>query len=192
MTEIANKKQEIKELINSDKFKIEIEKALPKACSPERFLRVSLTAFNQNPKLFSCTKESLFQAMLDLSSVGLEPDNRHAYLIPYKNQCTLQIGYKGLLLMLRRNGVSVDSKIVCENDSFEVEEDDGEGNTKVKHAVPYGKNRGDIICVYSRANWIESDTKFLSYEFMTVKRLLNVTPRSCRCHLKTRQSLTLK
>jgi len=165
--ELTNQKQEIKSLLESEKFQEEIAKAMPKFCDPVRFLRIATTAFNQQPKLYGCTKMSLFQCMLDLSSVGLEPDGRHAYLIPFKDQCTLQIGYKGLLAMLRRNGVSMDAKLVHENDSFLVEEDDGQGNTKVSHSVAYGKPRGEMICVYTRATWVESGTNFLSYEFMT-------------------------
>ena len=144
---LATQKTEIRSLMDSDEFREQIAKAIPAHLTPDRFLRVALTAMNRNPKLFQCTRESLFQCMLDCSAVGLEPDGRHAHLIPYGKDCTLIIDYKGLLAMARRNGVSADAKVVREADAFTVREDDGTGQTTVEHSVDYRKPRGELVCV---------------------------------------------
>lgn len=60
------------------------------------------------------------QCLLDLSAMGLEPDNQRAYLIPYKDVCTLIVSYKGLVELMRRAGdvASIHADIVCDNDEF--------------------------------------------------------------------------
>ena len=176
--ELTKKRIEIRELMDGEQFREQIAKAMPAHCTPDRFLRVALTALNRTPKLYQCTRESLFQCMLDLSSVGLEPDGRHAHLIPYGSDCTLVIDYKGLLAMARRNGVSADAKVVREADQFTVREDDGQGNTKVDHIVDYTKDRGQLVCVYSRASWADEGERVTSYEFMTRDEVEAIRGRS--------------
>ena len=177
-TSLTTQKTEIRALMDSDEFREQIAKAIPAHLTPDRFLRVALTAMNRNPKLFQCTRESLFQCMLDCSAVGLEPDGRHAHLIPYGKDCTLIIDYKGLLAMARRNGVSADAKVVREADAFTVREDDGTGQTTVEHSVAYRKPRGELVCVYSRASWAEGDQRVTSYEVMTREEIDAIRGRS--------------
>jgi creatinine amidohydrolase/Fe(II)-dependent formamide hydrolase-like protein len=78
-----SKEQGIREIIDGDYFKHQVKKLLPKTMTPDRFVRVALNALMKTPKLMECSKESLLKCMLDLSSTGLEPDGRHAHLIPY-------------------------------------------------------------------------------------------------------------
>ena len=72
--------------------------------TPDRFIRIALTALTRTPKLTTCDHGSFFQALLDLSQLGLEPDGRRAHLIPFRNnkrncvECQLIIDYKGLAL----------------------------------------------------------------------------------------------
>ena len=168
-TEIAKKKdtRTIKELLQSDEFAEQVAKAAPTYLTPERLIRVAETTMKRTPELENCTQATLFRCILDCASAGIEPDGQHAYLIPFKNECTLIISYKGLLALARRNGVNATSKVVRENDLFEVIEDDGTGSTQVKHQVDYTKPRGDLVCVYSRAKWSQDGFDFLDYEVMT-------------------------
>lgn len=93
-----------RELIQSDGYKNQIAQALPKGLDSQRMVRVILTAFNRTPKLLDCTKESLWQAVLDCSALGLFPDALgRAYLVPYKGECKLIIGYKGLIDLAYRS-----------------------------------------------------------------------------------------
>jgi recombination protein RecT len=100
----------IKDLLKGDDLKRAIAAALPKHMSPDRFIRVALTATMRNPDLLMCTQTSFFRCLLDLSAYGLEPDGRRAHLIPFKNnktrvlECTLIIDYKGLADLVRRSG----------------------------------------------------------------------------------------
>ena len=123
-------------------------KALPKHLSPERFCRVAITALTRTPKLADCTQESLMKCLLDLSAFGLEPDGRRAHLIPYKDQCTLVIDWKGLAELAMRSGIiaKLHADIVCENDVFEFNL--GEITC---HKIDFRKPRGEVYAAYALA-----------------------------------------
>src|SRR5574344_1528616 len=77
----------------------EIKNALPAYLPVEKFIRTALTAINSNPKLASCSQESLLAAIMNSAQLGLEFNTPlgEAYLIPYGNRVNFQLGYQGLL-----------------------------------------------------------------------------------------------
>ena len=78
----TDKPKTLKGWISSDAMKEQFALSLPKHLSPERFARIAITALTRTPKLQQCSKESVMKCLLDLSAIGLEPDGRHAHLIP--------------------------------------------------------------------------------------------------------------
>jgi recombination protein RecT len=137
----------VREWIATDSFKEQVALSLPKHLTPDRFTRIALTAFNRTPKLGNCTKESVFQCLLDLSALGLEPDGRRAHLIPYGDKCQLIIDYKGIVDLVRRSGevAYIHADVVCEHDEFDYAFGTG---AFLKHK-PNLKKRGAPKCVYS-------------------------------------------
>ena len=113
----------IKDHIRS--MKGEIARALPSTLTPERFERMVLSALSANPKLAQCTSASFLGAMMTAAQLGLEPNTPlgQAYIIPYGNKATFQLGYKGLLDLAYRSGeISVVyAQTVYENDIFHYE-----------------------------------------------------------------------
>lgn len=104
-------------------YKGEIARALPRHLNPDTMARVALTCFRMNPKLADCQPASVFAAVIQASQLGLRPGLMgECYLIPYKDQCTLQIGYQGLLELVRRSGLvdSIGAYLVHERDVYEV------------------------------------------------------------------------
>jgi len=101
----------------------EIARAVPKHIDPERLVRVALTACVQNPALLNCTRESLMQATLQSASLGLMPDGvmGQAYLLPYGDKATFQIGYQGLIELAYRTDriAGIIADVVHEKDKFE-------------------------------------------------------------------------
>ena len=108
----------VKGWIESTAFRDQVARALPKHLTPDRFLRVALTALLKTPKLATCTPESVTQCLLSCSQMGLEPDGRRAHLIPYGNACTLIIDYKGIVELAMRSGLvaNLHADTVCENE----------------------------------------------------------------------------
>lgn len=143
-TELAT----LKKTLSSETMREQFAKALPRHLSPERFCRIAITALTRTPKLAECTQESLMKCLLDLSAFGLEPDGRRAHLIPYKDQCTLVIDWKGLAELALRSGViaKLHADIVCTNDTFVY--DMGE---VTQHGINWQKPRGEMYAAYAMA-----------------------------------------
>ena len=146
---------DIRTLIASDRFKEQCAAALPKHLTADRFARVALTALTRNPKLQDCTRESLLRCLMDCSALGIEPDGRRAHLIPYKDQCTLIIDYKGLIELVRRSGdvAAIRAETVCENDGFDWE------NGNITHRIDWRKSRGEVQAVYAEARLASGETQ---------------------------------
>ena len=171
-------KKTIKDLLNSEEFKQQIANALPKHLTPERFARVALTAINRTPKLAECTQTSLFQCLLDLSAMGLEPDGRRAHLIPFRNNrtntttCTLLLDYKGIVELAQRSGVisNIHADSVCENDEFEYDR-----GVVVKHKIDFKKDRGEAYAYYCIVRFKDGTEKA---EVMSVEDVEAIRRRS--------------
>ncbi len=120
-------RKDVKSLLEGPAFRAEIAKVLPKHLTPERMIRVAITATMKTPKLLQCTADSLTKCLLDCSALGLEPDGRRAHLIPFEDKragttiCTLIIDYKGLVELAMRSGLvsHLYADVVREGDLFE-------------------------------------------------------------------------
>jgi len=137
-----------------------------------------------NPDIQNCDLKSLTKAVLNCAKFQLYPDGHYAHILTrnqkgstYK-QAQLIIDYKGLLELLRRNGVTAEAKLVCENDDIEVTEDDGKGRTKIVHRINYKQPRGEVIFVYSRAVFQRDEERVISYDIMTLDEINAIRSRS--------------
>lgn len=134
-------------------MKPQIEAALPKVITAERFTRMALTAVSSNPKLADCTPKSFMGALMQAAQLGLEPNTPlgQAYLIPYRNKGVMEVqyqtGYKGLIELAHRSGQfkNIEAHTVFKNDTFEYEYG---LEPKLVHK-PALKDRGGIIAFYA-------------------------------------------
>ena len=103
------------------KHKSQLELALPKHLNADRMVRLSLTAFSQNPALQSCDPKTIFGSIIVASQLGLEIGvNGQGYLVPYKDKCTFVPGWKGLVDLANRGGrCTVWAGAVYEGDDFD-------------------------------------------------------------------------
>ncbi|AOA57553.1 recombinase RecT [Acinetobacter larvae] len=103
------------------KHKSQLEMALPKHLNADRMVRLTLTAFSQNPALQKCDPVSIFGSIITASQLGLEPGvNGQGYLIPYGKKCNFVPGWKGLVDLANRGGrSSVWTGAVYEGDDFD-------------------------------------------------------------------------
>lgn len=154
--ELAKAPKDMISMLNSDTMQKQFAAALPTHLSPERYCRIATTALRKNPALQKCSQESVFKCLLDLSSVGLEPDGRNAHLIPFKNECTLIIDYKGLVQLVKKSGEvnKIHADVVCEEDHFIFNK--GEVTT---HQVDYKKERGEAYAAYAEVTYKDGSTQ---------------------------------
>lgn len=134
-----------------EKIKESWEVVLPSVCTPDRFARVALSCLRKNEKLVQAiqTKEgqiSVAQAFMQCAELGIEPDGRRAYLIPYKNDVQLIIDYKGIAELAMRSGYvsNIHADKVCENDDFVY----NMGNIE-KHIINFKEERGKPYAYYA-------------------------------------------
>ena len=95
--------------------------ALPKHMSVDRIMRIALTAFRRNDALQKCNPVSVLSAVVQASQLGLEiGQNGEAFLVPFKAECQLVPGYKGLMKLVLQTGhvVEIYAQEVRENDLF--------------------------------------------------------------------------
>lgn len=102
----------------------EIGKAIRGNISAELLIRATLTYAQKNPKIFECSRESVAKCLMDCASLGLLPDGTlgTAYLVPYGSQCTLIIGYRGMIELARRSDklTQIEARVVREGDVFKL------------------------------------------------------------------------
>ena len=103
--ELVRKVDQIRDLMKTPELMGKLYEGLPRHLSPDRMTSLVLGCLRKTPKLLSCTQTSLFSAIAQASTLGLEMDGTlgQAYLVPYGSECTLIVGYKGLLSLMRRS-----------------------------------------------------------------------------------------
>jgi recombination protein RecT len=128
----------------------EIARALPKHLDADRIARLALTLVRKDRNLAACTPESFAGALLTAAALGLEPGvNGEAYLVAYKGECTLIVGYQGYAKLFYQSPLArnIDAHAVYEHDDFDYEY----GLTPRLHHKPARGNRGDVIAYYAAA-----------------------------------------
>lgn len=114
----------IKTFIESRKDALAV--LIPKHLSADRLMKVALNSIHKTPLLQECTPSSLLGCVITAAELGLEPGGAlgHAYLVPFKEQCTLIIGYRGFVDLMRRSGQlsTIRAVVVRERDEFTIKE----------------------------------------------------------------------
>jgi len=141
-----------------ERGKSEFALVLPDHMTPERMVRIAITACTFNPKLLDCTPESVGLALLTASQTGLEPDGYHAHLIPYGKVCQFQPDYKGLIQLALDNDVVIDAAAVYEKDSFSYQLGT---QPRIDHVPTEEEDRGALRCAYAVAQFKNGRTKFV-------------------------------
>lgn len=155
----------IRDHLNSEGMKNHLKMALPKHVTPDRMVRVALTAMTNTPKLAECDQASFFKALFQCSQWGLEPDGRRAHLIPFENkrkgivECQLIIDYKGLAELAYRSGIvkSINAMEVRDGDIFEY--DCGRVTKHVPHFLRRDPGKpaksGEVYAYYAAAEMLD-------------------------------------
>jgi recombination protein RecT len=102
---------------------------LPPNYSPQNAMKSAELIIRQTvdrhgtPALLSCTKESIYNALLDMVVQGLNPGKKQCYFIAYGNQLLLQRSYMGTVAVAKRLGgiKDVHANVVYLDDDFEYE-----------------------------------------------------------------------
>jgi recombination protein RecT len=132
----------------------QFDAALPDHIPVARFVRVVMTAIQNNPELLECDRRSLFNAAMKAAQDGCIADGREGAIVvrfdhkvQSKKSANWQIMIAGIRKKARNSGeiATWDVEEVHENDDFEYESGD---NPFIRHK-PALSNRGKMIACYS-------------------------------------------
>lgn len=123
--------------------------------SEETFVAQIANACRATPALWGCEPETVLGSALRAAQLGLAPNDARnlAWIVPYGNQATFQLGYGGIMELARRAvpGLRFDGRPVYPNDEFDI--DYGKAEPLVhRPAIALRQPRGgDAYAWYVRA-----------------------------------------
>lgn len=176
MSQIATRSpSQFEQWVNNPGTLAQFKSALPSHFDPERMARLALTQFRTVPGLSECNPASIMACVMSAAQLGLEPGVLGScYLIPRKGQCTLLIGYQGLLDLIRRSGLvkSIACRVVYESDKFEV---DYGGGRPFEHKPDLRRTTNAILGFYCHAVLTSGEEQF---EWMPLSEVQAIARRS--------------
>lgn len=165
-----------------------IEKAMTEAGftveKVKQEISFALQHINKSAQLQKCTQQSLLQAVLNVSNIGLSlnPAAKETYLIPRWNSLSKQMeasldpSYVGLVKLLTDAGSvrSMLCNLVYENDVFEV--DLANNVNPVTHRPQLSRSKqGKIVAVYALATLTDGSRQV---EYMSDEEVKEIRERS--------------
>ncbi|HEX7098931.1 MAG TPA: recombinase RecT [Acidimicrobiia bacterium] len=128
---------------------------------PQRFARIALTSLRTTKGLLECSEVSILGAIVSAAQLGLEPGGPlgHAYLVPFKKECQLIIGYQGMIQLALRSGMvsEIQGRVVHDGDHFEYEY----GTNQYLRHVPAAAAKPEITHAYAHARLVTGGSPFV-------------------------------
>lgn len=155
MSEIAQRNTEdrtpVQKLITglrSDAFAAQLEAALPPTVTPARFVRVAVTALQNQPTLAEANPDSILQAFMRCAQDGLMPDGKEAAIVKRGQSASYMPMIGGFRKISADHGWTLRTRVAYANDDFAYSEE-----PPAIHHVPVrpGEDRGDLIAAYAIA-----------------------------------------
>jgi len=165
----------VRKMLESPKIMDQVKRALPVHMPPERIIRVAVSAVQKNPRLLDCSEGSLVRSIIEAAELGLEVNTNlgQAYIIPYGQEATLQVGYRGFITLAHRSGkiANLQAEVVYSNDQFEIQL----GTRRGLFHQPAKTNRGEPIGAYATVFYRDGSTDF---EYMSSDEIGAIKLRS--------------
>jgi recombination protein RecT len=149
-----------------EKARPQIAAALPRHLTPERMIRLALTAYSKTPDLQECDPLSILGCVVQASQLGLEIDGilGHCYMVPFWNykkkrkEAQFICGYKGFIALAKRSGLveRFSSHVVHSGDDFTCTFGTDQG---LWHK-PALAERGEPVAVYAQIKTRGEDLDF--------------------------------
>jgi len=149
---------------------------LPQGQSVDRLIRGFLLLAADNPKLYECTWTSILHTVTEAAALGLDFSRTlgQAYPVPYGKQCTLIVGYRGLIGLARRSGdvMAVWARNVYAGETFQIVQGTEE---RIQHEPRVTGDRGAYLGSYAVA---VMDGGHRQFEWMTDDEIETIRHRS--------------
>ena len=131
--------------------KPEIAKLLPAGVTVDYFERIVRTEVRRTPLLAECDPQSFLGAVMHAAQLGLDPGPLGLiYLVPFKREVTLIVGYRGYVELAYRTGLvkDVTAELVYDGDGFRVVKGT---SPKIEHTDDGPPGEREIVAAYAVA-----------------------------------------
>lgn len=154
----------LKEMLKTDNVQDQIKTAL--GARAGQFTASILTAVNADSKLRNCDPSTIVVSAMKAAALDLpiEPALGFAYLVPYKNQATFMVGWRGLVQMALRTGQYKHLNVTEVFQGEIIEENRITGEASIA-----GQRTGDDVIAY--IGYLELVTGFRAFVVMTVEEI---------------------
>jgi recombination protein RecT len=159
--------------------------ALPPQIPPAHFIRVVMTAVQNNPKLLKCDRGSFFNACMKCAQDGLLPDGREAALVPFADDpdggggrsdlCQYMPMIQGIRKKVMNSKMLKDwnVQVVQEGDQFDYQLGD---NPSILHKpAKHGGRTRPVLFAYSIATY---NNNAKSREVMNIDQIKDIQSKS--------------
>jgi recombination protein RecT len=163
--------QRVAALLETEEAKTKLAQALSGLnVTPERFTRTALAALAASPYVVErCSAGSIVAAILRAATLRLELDPAlgQAYIVPRRDQATLQIGARGWVDLAYRTGklIAIDVGDICENDTVYYVRGT---SPRLEVRPPIGRPRGKPVAYYCAAQWRDGGS---TVEVMSIEEI---------------------
>jgi recombination protein RecT len=144
---------------------------------PDLFVRSVMMAMRQTPALVECSPQSIIIAVAQACAMGLPPNTPLglSYLVPFKGQCQLIPGYKGLIRLAIQSGevTSIRARVIYEGQPYSVKYGTKEDVDHDPINVEFSDDK--IVAVYAIAKLPNGEREF---EFMYKSEIDKIRARS--------------
>jgi len=176
MSEIAtvNHQAELIGGLRSDVFKQQIAVALPEGITPDRFVRIAITAVQQNPDLAgpNVDRDSVIRSFIQSAQVGLFPDGHESAIVLFGNKATFMAMIAGYRKIAAEHGWTIQTRIIYQNDDFEHEY--GLEENIVHRPTPIGADRGVMVGAYAIAKHKDGRREFVVMSAAEIAKIRQV------------------
>lgn len=159
-TQELSQYEKVKAIIKSDESLNQFVAALGNINLAKSYVASVLVAVSASKDLQNCTAGSIIQSSLRSAILRLtvDPSFGHAYLVPFKDKCTLIVGYKGLIQLAVRTGKyrHLNSTFIYENQELEYNQLTGVHTISGKQV---GKVKG-YLCYFELLNGFDKSVYF--------------------------------
>ena len=176
MSEIAtvNHQAELIGGLRSDVFKQQIAVALPEGITADRFVRIAITAVQQNPDLAgpNVDRDSVIRSFIQSAQVGLFPDGHESAIVLFGNKATFMAMIAGYRKIAAEHGWTIQTRIIYQNDDFEHEY--GLEENIVHRPTPIGADRGVMVGAYAIAKHKDGRREFVVMSAAEIAKIRQV------------------
>ena len=117
-------KKPFSQIIAMPSYQTMLANAIQDTNRRQRFITTVISAVNATPALKNCTPDSIITSALQMESLGLPYGMGDAYIIPYGDKATFQIGARGYITLAMRSGAYQDI------DTIEIRDGEFKGRDK--------------------------------------------------------------